>query len=32
LWLLGVRRGVVSTIMGAAVIGSIAVLAGAAVG
>lgn len=31
-WLLGVRRGVVSTIMGAAVIGSIAVLAGAAVG
>ena len=31
-WLLGVRRGVVSTIVGAAVIGSIAVLAGAAVG
>ncbi len=31
-WLLGVRRGVVSTIVGAAVIGSFAVLAGAAVG
>jgi chromate transporter len=31
-WLLGVRRGIVSTIVGAAVIGSIAVLAGAAVG
>ena len=30
-WLLGVRRGVVSTIVGAAVIGSIAVLAGAAI-
>jgi chromate transporter len=31
-WLLGVRRGVVSTIVGAAVVGSIAVLAGAPVG
>jgi chromate transporter len=31
-WLLVVRRGVVSTIVGAAVIGSVAVLAGAPIG